>query len=116
MRSTRARSISTMTSKSASNNMEKYDKAPERLETWSADEVAECIDGITSETYDELWKAVSESEQAGTAKPSGGDGSDGTFEEPVVTTGEYGTDLVAVWPKLTPAARQNIHEASDRRP
>jgi hypothetical protein len=83
-------------------------EVPVMLRTWSADEVAECLDGITVKTYQELWQKVVESEHAGTDKPSGGDGSDGTFEEPVITEGEYGTDLVAVWPLLSDAARQNI--------
>lgn len=49
-------------------------------------------------------------ELIGTMKPSG---SDGTFEEPVVTTGEYGSDLVAAWPKLSEKAKLNIHKAAE---
>jgi hypothetical protein len=85
---------------------------PERFTHYSVDEVAECVPGITEETYAELWNALGEAEAAGTAKPLGGDGSDGTIEEPVISSGEYGSDLVAAWPKLSEAARANIHEAA----
>lgn len=87
---------------------------PEIFVHYSADEVAECVSGITPETYAELWNALGEAEAAGTAKPLGGDGSDGTTEEPIVSSGEYGSDLVSVWPKLSEAARTNIHEAASR--
>jgi len=90
-------------------------KVPDGFETWSADEVAECVQGITPATSDELWEAVVKSEKAGTAKPLGGDGSDGTTEIPIVSSGEYGTDLVAVWPRLSLEARTNIHECYERR-
>jgi hypothetical protein len=90
-------------------------KAPSGFETWSVDEVAECVDGITPATYDELWQALAEAEKAGTDKPPGGDGSDGTTEEPIVTSGEYGSDLVAAWPRLSLEARTNIHECYERR-
>lgn len=88
------------------------DNPPESLRLYSADEVAECIDGITSQTYDELWRQLALAEEAGTAKPLGGDGSDGTAEEPIISEGSYGSDLVAVWPKLSEASRINIHEAA----
>lgn len=87
---------------------------PESLNHYSVDEVAECVSGITKETYAELWKALEEAEDAGTAKPLGGDGSDGTTEEPIYSEGEYGSDLVAAWPKLSEAARRNIHEVAPK--
>jgi hypothetical protein len=90
-------------------------KPPERLETWSVDEVAECLEGITSDVYDELWKCMADAEAAGTDKPLGGDGSDGTSEEPIVSSGEYGSDLVAAWPELSDEARRQIHEAAAAR-
>lgn len=86
-------------------------KAPKCLTYRSLDEVAECVDGLTSETYNELWGLLVEAKKAGTDKPLGGDGSDGTTEEPIVSSGEYGSDLVAGWPKLSESARQNICEA-----
>jgi hypothetical protein len=87
-------------------------KAPEAFSHLSVDEVAECVEGITTDTYQELWKSLEEAHKAGTAKPLGGDGSDGTIEEPVITSGSYGSDLVAAWPKLSEAARRNICEAA----
>lgn len=96
---------------SNSSYMEDLSKAPDGLSHWSVDEVAECISGITAETYGELWKCLGESEEEGTAKPLGGDGSDGTTEEPIFSEGEYGSDLVAAWPKLSEAARLNIHQS-----
>jgi len=74
----------------------------------SLDEVAECVSGITKETHAELWQLLVDSEKEGTDKPLGGDGSDGTTEEPIVSDGEYGSDLVAGWPKLSQEARRNI--------
>lgn len=87
---------------------EDLDKPPERLETWSVDEVAECLSGIASGTYDELWKCMVDAEASGTDKPLGGDGSNGTTEIPIVSSGEYESDLVAAWPKLSEEARRNI--------
>jgi hypothetical protein len=83
-------------------------KVPERYRHLSVDEVAECVAGISESTYDELWQRLSQAEQEGTAKPPGGDGSDGTTEEPIVTSGSYGSDLVAAWPSLSAEARENI--------
>lgn len=86
-------------------------QAPESLRHYSVDEVAECISGITSATYTELWNYLG---KADNPKPVGGDGSDGTTEEPIVSSGEYGTDLVAAWPHLSEAARQNIMEVAPK--
>jgi hypothetical protein len=91
-----------------------YDKVPDGLETWSMDEVSECLNGLPASASDELWKLVSESEQAGTDKPLGGDGSDGTTEEPIVSSGEYGTDLAVGWPQLSLETRIAIYEAAER--
>lgn len=88
-------------------------KYPEKFRFWSVDEVSECVSGITQATTTELWDIIVEAEKAGTAKPLGGDGSDGTTEEPIVSDGEYATDLPAAWPKLSEAARRNIHEAAE---
>jgi hypothetical protein len=87
-------------------------KAPVSLRTWSVDEVAECLGGIDREVYNELWECLEDAEKAGTDKPLGGDGSDGTIEEPIISSGEYGSDLVAVWPKLSSKAKLQIHEAA----
>ena len=94
-------------------------KPPSCYEYWSVDEVSECAAGIDDRTTRELWDALHESVQAGTAKPMGGDtctpsspGKIGTTEEPIVSNGQYGTDLVAAWPKLSEHARKNIHRAA----
>jgi hypothetical protein len=86
-------------------------RCPVEIETWSADEVAECLDGISTETYAELWSALEQAEKAGTAKPLGGDGSGGTIEEPIVSRGEYASDIVAVWGNLSLDARTDIIKA-----
>lgn len=85
---------------------------PEKFSHYSVDEVAETVSGITTETYDELWNALAKAEDAGNAKPLGGDGSDGTTEEPIYSEGEYGSDLAAAWSDLSEAAKINIHEAA----
>jgi len=85
---------------------------PESLRCWSVDEVAECINGITAETSQELWNLLREADEAGKAKPIGGDGSNGTTEEPIVSSGEYASDLAAAWPKLSEKARENITESA----
>ena len=82
-------------------------KLPENLRYWSCDEVAECL-SVTHSTYEELWSALEKAHAAGKAKPIGGDGSNGTIEEPEVTSGEYDSDLVAVWPMLSDAAQKDI--------
>jgi hypothetical protein len=100
--------------KIVSSNIETMDISapPEQFEFYSVVEVAETVSGITPATYDELWNALAEAEEAGKAKPLGGDGSDGTTEEPIISNGEYDSDLVAAWPKLTETAKINIHEAA----
>lgn len=72
------------------------------------DEVAECVDGISKDTYDELWR-VHESVREG-RKPLGGDGSDGTTEEPIHST-DYANNIGPAWNKLSEAAQRNINEA-----
>lgn len=91
---------------------ESADKVPDVLRFWSVDTVAECVPGLTRETYAELWQLLDKAVAAGTAKPVGGDGSNGTTEEPIVSSGEYGSDLVAAWPHLSAAARENICKAA----
>ena len=82
---------------------------PESLKYYSLDEVAECIKGITKETYIELWKLL---EQGENPKPLGGDGSNNTTEEPIISSGEYSSDLAAGWNYLSKIAQHNIIEAS----
>jgi hypothetical protein len=84
---------------------------PRSLACWSVDEVAECLP-VTSATYTELWEALESAHKAGTAKPCGGDGSDGTMEEPEASSGEYGSDLASAWPSLSDAAKLDICNAA----
>jgi len=86
---------------------------PENLKYYSADEVAECFEGLSECSYNELWQFVEDAEEAGTAKPQGGDGSDGTTEEPIVSSGEYGTDLVSIWDRLSDETKRDIVKVSN---
>lgn len=88
-------------------------KCPIILESWSLDEVAECLSGLSRSTCDELWELVVAAERKGTDKPLGGDGSDGTTEIPIISSGEYDTDLVAGWPRLSDKAREEICRAAE---
>lgn len=71
------------------------------LEYWTADEVAECvtpiprIDGI----YEKLWGFLSE---ASNPTPAGGDGTNGTVEEPASRLDSSNDDKAPHWwAKLT---------------
>ena len=87
---------------------------PECYKYTTADTVAECFDGISTTMGTRLWHFVCEAERAGTAHPLGGDGSDGTVEEPVITNGEYSSDMAAVWPKLTDEERDELITAASK--
>lgn len=100
-------------------------EVPEAFRHLSADDVAErCIssaDGNFGDTVRQLWESLGNSVEQGTAKPVGGDhtepsspGKVGSTEEPIVSSGEYGSDLVAVWPSLSEAARRCICNAAKR--
>ena len=54
-------------------------KMPIGLEYWTADEVAECLDGVGRDLSAKLWGFLSEAKNP---TPLGGDGSNGTVEEP----------------------------------
>lgn len=81
---------------------------PSELDCWRADEVAECIDGISEETYKELWVCVSEAEQSRTDEEMQ---LYREREEPVITNTDD-TSLCVIWSKLTHAAQENLIEAS----
>jgi hypothetical protein len=91
-------------------DLEKLASPPDKFRYMSLDEVAETVDGITNDTYTELWKEL---ESADNRKPPGGDGSDGTTGEPIVSDGSYGSDLVAAWGRLSARARRNIHACAE---
>jgi hypothetical protein len=76
----------------------------------TADEVAETLDGVSPETYSRLWAVTSEVERAGKAKPLGGDGSNGTCEEPIIAN-DYDNSMKVVWKKLTPEQRRELSDA-----
>jgi len=80
-------------------------RCPDSIRCYSMDEVAETIPGLTLETFTELWDLLSVAENP---KPLGGDGSNGTIEEPIISSGEYGSDIVAGWPKLSRKSQENI--------
>jgi len=85
---------------------------PDCFRHYSLDEIAETVSGISLDTYNDLWSLLAQAEHEGKAKPSGGDGSDGKTEEPIVSDGQYDSDLVAAWPKLKPSSRDNIVSCS----
>jgi len=87
-------------------------KVPDAFRYMSLDEVGECVSGITPDTYRDLWETLT---KAKNPKPLGGDGSDGTTEEPIVSDGQYGTDLVAGWPHLKESSRENIVAAAEKK-
>ena len=83
---------------------------PEGLKHWTADQIAECLDGIADDTYRALWQITAEAQDK---KPLGGDGSDGTHEWPEVTT-HHGNQPSVFWARLTEAQRENIVQAYER--
>jgi len=84
---------------------------PEGLEYWTADEIAECLPMIgTGDLYRKLWGFVVDAGEAGTAKPLGGDGSNGTTEIPIVSD-SYEAQPKAFWAKLTEAEQATVIEA-----
>jgi hypothetical protein len=80
---------------------------PEALKYWSADEVAECLDGISSNLYRKLWQIETDNPNS---KPLGGDGSNGTVEEPVISS-EYGQHW---WDQLTEEEQKVIADGLRR--
>jgi hypothetical protein len=83
-------------------------KMPECFMYMTADAVAECFDGVSKEMSRVLWSYVSDAEKAGTAHPRGGDGSDGTVEEPIITNGEYASDMAFIWVHLSDEQRAEL--------
>ena len=85
---------------------------PQGLEYWRADEIAEGL-SVRHDTYVRLWEIVAECEKNGTAKPLGGDGSDGTTELPKVAD-SYSNQPHSFWTAQTPAQQQEIASAYDK--
>ena len=88
-------------------------KIPEGIEYWTADEIAECLDDISHSTYVRLWQIVSETEKNDTAKPLGGDGSNGTTEIPIVDD-SYGNQPHAFWDSLTTEQQKEIQDSYEK--
>jgi hypothetical protein len=64
---------------------------PEHINWIELDVIAECYD-ISNALYRKLWELTAEFDRAGTAAPMGGDGSNGTTEEPIIGGG-YANEL-----------------------
>ena len=82
---------------------------PEGLEHWTADEAAECLSGIGPDLYRKLWDILS---AAKNPTPLGGDGSNGTVEEPHERYDEDHDDQAPHWwGKLTTDEQTTIATA-----
>ena len=82
---------------------------PEGLKYWTADEVAECLNGIGPDLYRKLWEILAEAKNP---TPLGGDGSNGTVETPDGRLDEDNDDKAPHWwVKLTPAEQTTIASA-----
>ena len=81
-------------------------KVPENLSYMTPDTVAECIDGISTDTYAELWAVLNNPKFK--KRSRGGDGSNGTSEVP----DDFSGSLKDAWKLLTELAKANIIEAA----
>jgi hypothetical protein len=82
---------------------------PEGLKYWTADEVAECLSGIGPDLCSKLWDILS---AAKNPTPLGGDGSNGTVEEPHERYDEDHDDKATHWwAELTAAEQTTIAAA-----
>ena len=77
---------------------------PERIESWTADEVAECLpyqkflsEQHSRALYIKLWEFVNEANASNNATPLGGDGTGGTVETPEERTDPKNSDKVPHW-------------------
>lgn len=83
---------------------------PDGLEYWTADELANCLGGLSESTFQRLCEiSVSSTNR----KPLGGDGSNGTTEIPIVDDC-YGNQPRNFWPQLTREQQQQISVAYAR--
>lgn len=84
---------------------------------WTLDECAECL-GVNAATYAELWRVhamlCDKFYPGANMKPTGGDGSNGTTEEPIHST-EYDNNIGKAWKHLSEDARRNLNIAFDER-
>ncbi len=78
------------------------------LKYWTADQCAECLD-ISQSLGHKLWSFLDE---AINPTPMGGDGSDGTIEEPSGQLDEDNDDkAMNFWHKLTPEEQEELNNA-----
>ena len=86
-------------------------QVPEWIERWTADEVAECISyqpHLTKPEADELYvKLWGFLEDANNRTPQGGDGSNGTVEEPAARLDLANDDKAGHWWHLLEAKEQD---------
>ena len=86
-------------------------RMPEGLEYWTADEVAECLSGLSSELRGKLWRFLNEAKNP---TPIGGDGSPDRDGRPTVETPDMRLDLDNDdkaghwWSKLSEEEQQTI--------
>ena len=86
-------------------------KCPKDIDWMTLDTIAECHQ-VSKELYAKLWRITAECEQAGTAQPLGGDGSNGTTEIPIVGGG-YANELGPAWHRFTKEEQQELIKAID---
>lgn len=84
-------------------------ECPKEIDWYTLDTIAECFD-VSKELYSKLWDLTSESENAGTAQPLGGDGSNGTTEIPIIG-GDYSNVLGKAWGRFSTEEQTEILKA-----
>lgn len=87
-------------------------ECPTEVDFYTLDTIAECFD-VSVWLYRKLWDLTSEFEKAGTAQPIGGDGSNGTTEEPIVG-GDYSNLLGKAWHRFSAEEQKEILKALHR--
>ena len=94
---------------------EKNNACPDSIAWMGLTEIAECRlspkDDSDWSLYKKLWEITCDAEQAGKAQPLGGDGSNGTSEEPIIG-GNYDNVLGRAWHRFTPEEQAKIIEAT----
>lgn len=87
-------------------------KMPDAVEFMTADEVAETLDDVEEDAYFELWHVTKEAEKAGTSRPLGGDGTDGTREDPdVLTETHHANCMPTCWAGLSDETKRVVIDA-----
>lgn len=87
-------------------------KLPESLKYWGATEVAECLDLQNEELYVKLWSFFADCLNP---TPQGGDGSNGTVEEPAGRLDLDNDDKAGHWwGKLAEEEQRIIVEAAEK--